>query len=160
LNLDLVEGDRVCLIGHNGAGKTTLLRLVAGIYPPTGGSIETFRKIFALLGNIMMMNPHATGYENIQLVANLFHWPQNRYAESVRVSEEFTELGEDRSVPVRVCSAGMGPRLAFAMATVQTPDILLIDEGIGAGDAQFKEKAQARVRQFVSRAKIILLASH
>jgi ABC-2 type transport system ATP-binding protein/lipopolysaccharide transport system ATP-binding protein len=122
--------------------------------------VEVIGKVFALLGNSMMMNPDATGYETIRLVANLYHWPQERMAEFIRDIEEFTELGEYLSLPTRVYSAGMQTRLAFAMATVQTPDILLIDEGIGAGDAHFQDKAQARVRQFISRAKIILLASH
>jgi ABC-2 type transport system ATP-binding protein/lipopolysaccharide transport system ATP-binding protein len=160
LNLELHEGDRVCLIGHNGAGKTTLLRVLAGIYPTWTGKVEVVGKVFALLGNPMMMNPDATGYETIRLVANLYHWPQERMAEFIRDIEEFTELGEYLSLPTRVYSAGMQTRLAFAMATVQTPDILLIDEGIGAGDAHFQNKAQVRVRQFISRAKIIALASH
>jgi ABC-type polysaccharide/polyol phosphate transport system ATPase subunit len=160
LNLELSEGDRVCLIGQNGAGKTSLLRLIGGIYPPTGGSVEIVGNVFALIGNTTMMNPDATGYENIRLVASLYHWPEERLGEFIRDIEEFTELGEYLSLPTRVYSAGMQTRLAFAMATVHTPDILLIDEGIGAGDAQFQEKAQARVKQFISRAKIILLASH
>lgn len=160
LNLELTEGDRVSLIGHNGAGKTTLLRLVAGIYPASRGAVEVSGKVFALLGGSAALNPDATGYENINLTANINGWPRSRMSEYVRDIEEFTELGEYLSLPVRVYSAGMQTRLAFAMSTMQPPDILLIDEGIGAGDAEFQEKAQARVNQFVSGAKIILLASH
>jgi ABC-2 type transport system ATP-binding protein/lipopolysaccharide transport system ATP-binding protein len=78
----------------------------------------------------------------------------------VREIEEFTELGVYLSLPTRIYSAGMQARLAFALATAQIPDILLVDEGIGAGDAQFQKKAQERVHQFVSRARILLLASH
>jgi len=160
ISLNLEEGDRVCLIGHNGAGKTTLLRLVAGIYPSTTGTVEVAGKVFALLGGSVALNGDATGYENIQLIANLYDWPRERYAEFVRDIEEFTELGEYLTLPTRVYSAGMHSRLAFALATAQSPDILLLDEGIGAGDAQFQKKAKARVQQFVSRARIILLASH
>lgn len=160
LSLELSEGDRVGLIGHNGAGKTTLLRLVAGIYPTTSGTVAVGGKVFALLGNSMALNSDATGYENIKLTANIYDWPRARMAEYIRDIEEFTELGEYLSLPTRVYSAGMQARLAFALATMQSPDILLIDENIGAGDAEFREKAQARVQQFVSRAKIILLASH
>ena len=74
--------------------------------------------------------------------------------------EEFTELGVYLSLPTRIYSTGMQARLSFALATAQNPDILLIDEGIGAGDAHFQEKARARVQRFVSRARILLLASH
>ncbi len=160
LSLDLTEGDRVCLIGHNGAGKTTLLRLVAGIYPTTTGTVEVNGKVFALLGGSIALNSDATGYENIRLIANLYDWPPDEYDAHVRDIEEFTELGDYLSLPTRVYSAGMHSRLAFALATTLAPDILLIDEGIGAGDAQFQKKAQARVKQFVSRARIIMLASH
>jgi ABC-type polysaccharide/polyol phosphate transport system ATPase subunit len=160
LSLDLADGDRVCLIGHNGAGKTTLLRLVAGIYPPSSGSVHVVGRVFALLGNNMVLNNDATGYENIRLIGNLYHWPKARMAEYIREIEDFTELGEYLALPTRVYSAGMQARLAFAIATAQSPDILLIDEGIGAGDAHFQEKAQQRVERFVSGARIILLASH
>jgi ABC-type polysaccharide/polyol phosphate transport system ATPase subunit len=160
ISLDLEEGDRVCLIGHNGAGKTTLLRIVAGIYPASSGSIHVQGSRFALLGGSIAINPDATGYENIRLIANLYDWPRDRYPEIVREIEEFTELGEYLALPTRIYSAGMQARLAFALATEQNPDILLIDEGIGAGDAQFQKKSSERVQQFVNRAKILLLASH
>jgi ABC-2 type transport system ATP-binding protein/lipopolysaccharide transport system ATP-binding protein len=160
ISMDLREGDRVCLIGHNGAGKTTLLRLVAGIYASTTGTVEVSGSVFALLGGSIALSSDATGYENIKLMASLLDWPREKYADYVRDIEEFTELGEYLSLPTRVYSAGMHSRLSFALATVQTPDILLMDEGIGAGDAHFQEKAQKRVKQFVSRARIMLLASH
>jgi ABC-type polysaccharide/polyol phosphate transport system ATPase subunit len=161
-NLDLVieEGDRVCVIGHNGAGKTTLLRLIAGIYPPSSGRMDVEGKVMALLGQNLAPNPDATGYENINLVANLYDWPKARLPEYIRDIEEFTELGEYLSLPTRIYSAGMHARLAFAMATIQAPDVLLIDEAIGAGDAHFQEKAKARTRDFISRAKIMIMASH
>lgn len=160
LSLELEEGDRVCLIGHNGAGKTTLLRVVAGIYPVSTGSVDVKGSAFALLGGSLALNSDATGYENIKLIANLYNWPRNKYQDLIYDIEEFTELGVYLGLPTRVYSAGMQARLAFALATAQNPDILLIDEGIGAGDAHFQEKARERVSQFVSRARILLLASH
>jgi homopolymeric O-antigen transport system ATP-binding protein len=159
LSLELSEGDRVCVIGHNGSGKTTLLRLVAGIYPTTRGSIETEGNVLALL-NSMPLNSDATGYENIKLTAEINGWPRSRSADYIRDIEDFTELGEYLSLPTRVYSAGMQARLAFGLSTMQSPDILLIDEGIGAGDADFQVKAQARIERFVGGTKIILLASH
>jgi ABC-type polysaccharide/polyol phosphate transport system ATPase subunit len=160
VNLELSQGDRVCLIGHNGAGKTTLLRLLAGIYPPSTGVIEISGRVFALLGNSMSLNSDATGYENIRLIASLYNWPKDQLSAYIRDIEEFTELGEYLSLPTRVYSAGMQARLAFAMATTQSADILLIDENVGAGDAQFQEKSRERIAHFMNRAKIILLASH
>jgi ABC-type polysaccharide/polyol phosphate transport system ATPase subunit len=160
LDLELEEGDRVCLIGHNGAGKTTLLRLMAGIYPPTSGRMEIDGKVMALLGNNLALNSDATGYENIRLVASLYDWPKDQLADYIRDIEDFTELGEYLSLPTRIYSAGMLARLAFGIATMQSPDVLLLDEGIGAGDAHFQAKAQARAHDFVSRAKIMVLASH
>ncbi len=160
LDLELREGDRVCVMGHNGAGKTTLLRVIAGIYPPSSGSISIDGKVMALLGGSLALNPDATGYENIRLIAGLYDWPKSKLPDYVRDIEEFTELGEYLSLPARVYSAGMLARLAFAMATTQAPDVLLIDEGIGAGDAQFQAKAEIRAKDFISRAKIMVLASH
>jgi ABC-2 type transport system ATP-binding protein/lipopolysaccharide transport system ATP-binding protein len=160
LDLELADGDRVCLIGHNGSGKTTLLRLIAGIYPTTEGQMEVDGKVLALLGNSLAENPDATGYENISLIANLLDWPKAKLPDYIREIEEFTELGEYLSLPTRIYSAGMLARLAFAMVTVQSPDVLLMDEGIGVGDAQFQAKAQVRARHFVNRAKIMVLASH
>jgi ABC-type polysaccharide/polyol phosphate transport system ATPase subunit len=160
VDLSLSEGDRVCVIGHNGAGKTTLLRTIAGIYPTSSGSLQISGKIFALLGTSLVFNPDATGYENINLVASLFDWPTERASEYIRDIEEFTELGEYLSLPTRIYSAGMQARLAFALATLQPYGILLIDEGIGALDSDFQEKAQARIHKLVGRTEILLLASH
>jgi ABC-type polysaccharide/polyol phosphate transport system ATPase subunit len=160
IDLELEEGDRVCVIGHNGAGKTTLLRVIAGIYPPSSGRVKVDGKVMALLGQNLAPNPDATGYENINLIANLYDWPKERLPEYIRDIEEFTELGEYLSLPARIYSAGMHARLAFATATIQVPDVLLIDEAIGAGDAHFQEKARARTEEFISRAKIMIMASH
>jgi len=116
--------------------------------------------VMALLGQNLAPNPDATGYENIGLVADLYDWPRERLPEYIRDIEEFTELGEYLALPTRIYSAGMNARLSFAMATIQVPDVLLIDEAIGAGDAHFQAKARARTEQFISRAKIMVMASH
>jgi ABC-2 type transport system ATP-binding protein/lipopolysaccharide transport system ATP-binding protein len=160
VDLNLSEGDRVCVIGHNGAGKTTLLRLIAGIYPATRGRLEISGKVFALVGTSLVFDQDATGYENINLVANVYDWPQERATDHIRDIEEFTELGEYLSLPTRIYSAGMQARLAFALATLQPSDILLIDEGIAALDADFQQKAHARIKKLAGRMKILLIASH
>jgi len=160
LTLSLAEGERIALIGHNGAGKTTLLRVLAGIYPCSSGLREVDGSVGALLAANMALNSDATGYENIRLVATLEGWPKDRLKDYIADIEEFTELGEYLGLPLRVYSVGMAARLSFAMATIRAPDILLVDENIGAGDAQFQEKARRRVDQFLGRVKIIVIASH
>ena len=160
ISIDLNEGDRVCLIGPNGAGKTTLLRTMAGIYPHSGGVLDIDGTVFALLGATVSLNPDATGYENINLFADLYRWPRARMPEIVSEIEGFSELGEYLSLPTRVYSAGMQTRLGFAIATSQSPDILLVDEAISTGDTHFQNKAKERLSTFLSQAKIIVLASH
>jgi ABC-type polysaccharide/polyol phosphate transport system ATPase subunit len=160
LTVSLREGERVALIGQNGAGKTTLLRVLAGIYPCASGVKEVNGSVGTLLAANMALNSDATGYENIRLVSTLEGWPKERLDDYIADIEEFTELGEYLGLPLRVYSAGMAARLSFAMATIRAPDILLIDENIGAGDAQFQDKARRRVDQFLGRVKIIVIASH
>ena len=135
LSVEFTEGDRVCLIGHNGAGKTTLLRLLAGIYPSTGGKVEIDGKVMAVLGTSVALNPDATGYENIQICSRLWGLSPEQIAASLDDIVSFTELGDYLDVPVRTYSTGMMLRLAFAIATVRDPEILLLDEIIGVGDA-------------------------
>lgn len=159
ITLNLESGDRLALIGHNGAGKSTLLRTMSGIYPSTSGSIESKGSIY-LYGGVTAINPDASGYENIRLAIKLGNLPKSRTADYIKDIEDFTELGEYLDMPARIYSAGMWARLAFAMATMHTPDILLIDEDIGAGDAKFADKVEERIRNFAAAANIIVVASH
>jgi len=159
ISMDLSGGDRVALIGHNGAGKSTLLRFMAGIYPSSSGTLETEGNIH-LYGGITPINPDASGYENIRLAAELNHLPRTNIEGYLKDVEEFTELGEYLDMPTRIYSAGMVARLSFAIATMHTPEILLIDEGIGAGDAKFANKVRERIDTFTQKASIMVVASH
>ncbi len=160
VTLSFNHGDRVGLVGHNGAGKTTLLRVLAGIYEPTIGTAKIDGQTAPLFDVALGMDPESTGYENIVL-RGLFLGLTYREIEA-RVDEiaEFTELGNFLELPIRTYSAGMRMRLAFAVSTSIEPDILLLDEGIGAGDAAFLEKASRRLKEFTEKAAIIVLASH
>jgi ABC-2 type transport system ATP-binding protein len=160
VTLSFQHGDRVGLVGHNGAGKTTLLRVLAGIYEPTIGTAEIEGHVAPLFDVSLGMDPESTGYENIVL-RGLFLGLTHREIDA-RVDEiaEFTELGRFLTLPIRTYSAGMRMRLAFAVSTSIEPDILLLDEGIGAGDAAFLEKAHRRLAEFTGKAAIIVLASH
>ena len=160
ISLDLKDGDRLALIGRNGAGKTSLLRLIAGIYEPTRGEVRCEGKVAPLLNISLGIDQDATGYENIFL-AGLYLGMERQETERITPSiEEFTELGEYLSMPVRSYSAGMLMRLAYAVATSIQPDILLIDEVIGAGDAHFLVKARARGQELIHSSNILVFASH
>lgn len=159
MSLEIAHGDRVALIGHNGAGKTTLLRYIAGIYPEESGIKEVEGSLY-IYGGTTTINPDATGYENVRLAMQLGGLPLNKFEEYKKDIADFTELGEYLEMPTRIYSAGMTARLSFAVATMNAPEILLIDEGIGAGDAKFANKAEERIKFFTQKASIIVCASH
>jgi ABC-2 type transport system ATP-binding protein/lipopolysaccharide transport system ATP-binding protein len=160
LDLNIEHGERVALIGHNGAGKTTLLRVLAGIYAPQHGRVVVKGRIAPLFDIGLGMDGEATGYDNIRL-RGLYLGLSRREVEG-RIDEiaDFTELGAFLDMPIRTYSAGMQARLSFAISTSVDPEILLLDEGIGAGDSAFIDKANARLDRFVARAGILVLASH
>lgn len=160
ISLKLEQGARIGLIGHNGAGKTTLLRVMAGIYPPNSGTIQSSGRITSLLDIGLGINPNASGRENIYLRALYMGRSHKETDDIIDDIAEFAELGPFLSMPVRTYSAGMQTRLLFAVATAFRTDILLLDEGIGAGDAAFAERAQIRLQSFVDQAGILVFASH
>lgn len=159
-SLTLNDGDRVALIGHNGAGKTTLLRVLAGIFEPAAGTVTVNGRVTPMFDVSLGIDPESTGYENIVLRGLYLGLTRAEIMARRESVAEFTELGPFLNLPVRTYSAGMQARLAFAMATCIEPDILLLDEGIGAGDADFLAKANARLDQFINKAGILVLASH
>ena len=160
VSFTLNHGDRVGLVGHNGAGKTTLLRVLAGIYEPNEGRVEIEGSIAPLFDITLGMDPESSGYENIMLRGLFLGLTDKEIHDRLDDISAFTELGDFLKLPIRTYSAGMRMRLAFAVATSIHPDILLLDEGIGAGDAGFLQKAKQRLDDFTSKAAIIVLASH
>lgn len=154
------DGDRVGLVGHNGAGKSTFLRVLAGIYEPCTGSLRISGKVAPIFDIALGMDMEATGYENIILRGLFLGLRRKEIEKKTEEILEFTELGDFLGLPVRTYSAGMRLRLAFAVSTAIEPEILLLDEGIAAGDAAFLQKATERLKRFASNASIIVLASH
>ena len=160
VNLVFERGDRVGLIGANGAGKTTLLRVLAGVYQPTRGQVWRQGRVASLFDISLGIDPDATGYENIVMRGMLLGLTPAEVRKRSDEIEAFTELGDYLAMPVYTYSTGMMLRLAFAVCTCIEPEILLMDEWIGVGDAAFVEKAERRLEEFVARAGILVLASH
>lgn len=160
INLSLRHGDRVALVGHNGAGKSTLLRLLSSIYEPTRGSARVVGRVAPVFDLGVGMDPEISGYENI-IIRGLF-LGMNRKQMEARIDDiaEFTELGDYLSMPLRTYSTGMRVRLALGVVTSIDPEILILDEGIGAVDAEFLEKARDRLNDLVRRSGILVFASH
>ncbi|MFC8045025.1 ABC transporter ATP-binding protein [Nocardia sp. NPDC057353] len=160
ITLSLREGDRIGLVGHNGAGKSTLLRLLSGIYEPSRGSARIRGRVAPVFDLGVGMDPEISGFENI-VIRGLF-LGQTRKQMMAKIDEiaEFTELGEYLSMPLRTYSTGMRVRLAMGVVTSIDPEILLLDEGIGAVDAEFMKKARKRLQELVSRSGILVFASH
>jgi lipopolysaccharide transport system ATP-binding protein len=160
ISLTLNEGDRLGIVGSNGSGKTSLLRLLAGVYTPTSGAITREGKIDSLLAIGAGMDMEQDAFANIKLKLTLLGAVKSELDERTRTILEFADLGEFASLPVRTYSSGMLVRLGFAIATSVVPEILLMDEWLSAGDADFGKKAQTRIREVVDSSKILTIASH
>jgi lipopolysaccharide transport system ATP-binding protein len=160
VTVEIRAGEKVGLLGHNGAGKTTFLKMLAGLYPISSGVRLVEGKIRAFFDLSLGFEPDASGRENI-LYRGLLLGMTPRYMRAME-SEivEFAGLGEFIDYPVKTYSAGMQVRLAFAVSTMVSGDLLLLDEVIGAGDAAFMSKAKNRILSLIDRSEILILASH
>lgn len=160
LNLEIHDGDRIGLVGHNGSGKSTLLRVIAGVYEPVSGSVEVHGKIASMLNIWLGMNLDASGIENIYLRGRVLGMRNDDIDKVADEICEFAELGDFIHMPLRTYSSGMSMRLAFAISTSVAADIILMDEWLSVGDADFSAKAQVRLNQLLGRTKVLIVASH
>lgn len=160
ISFTLQEGDRIGLIGHNGAGKSTLLKVLAGIYQPTSGDLTISGRIVSTLNLSLGMEPEATGLENIIMRGLLLGMKKQEIKQRIDDIAAFTELGDYLNMPVRIYSSGMATRLAFVTVTAMDADVVLMDEIISTGDTSFIDKAEERLKNFMSRSKVLVLASH
>lgn len=160
VTLRAVEGDRVGLVGHNGAGKSTLLRVLSGIYYPTIGVADIDGDCVSLINIALGIDAEATGRDNIKIRATMMGMsPQELDARYDGIAE-FSGLGDFLEMPFRTYSTGMQLRLAFAVSTAISPEILIMDEWLSTGDEDFKERANKRLHDVVGATKILILASH
>ena len=160
INLDILPGQRVGLLGHNGAGKSTFLKMLAGLYPISSGRREVVGTVRSLFDLSLGFEPDASGRENI-LYRGLLLGLTPRFMRQIEDEVvAFADLGEFIDYPIKTYSAGMQVRLAFAISTAVGGDILLLDEVIGAGDANFMAKAKQRIMNLIEKSEILVLASH
>ena len=160
ISMELETGDRLGLIGHNGAGKTTLLRVLAGIYMPTSGTVSVTGTVTPLIDSSFGVDIDGTGMENIYLRGLYLGRSRQEIDAALDDIVAFCELGAFLDLPLRTYSAGMVARLLFSVSTAFRPDVLLMDEGIGTGDAHFMKRMKDRLSRFLDSAAIVVMASH
>jgi len=160
INFALNEGDRLGIIGHNGAGKTTLLKVLAGVYEPDKGLVEVNGRISSMIDIGLGLDASLTGRDNILVMGRMRGISTREVLAKFPEIVEFSELGGYIDLPVKSYSAGMQARLVFAVATTLQPDVLLLDEWIGAGDASFHHKATSRMNDILSQSRVMVLATH
>lgn len=160
INLEIKPGERLALIGHNGAGKSTLLKTIGGLYPISAGKREVKGRIRALFDLNLGFEPEASGRDNILYRGLLLGMKPKEMKLIMDEIIGFTDIGQFIDYPIKTYSAGMLVRLAFAISTSIPGDLLLLDEVIGAGDADFAVKSLNRINQLIKNAEIMILASH
>lgn len=160
ISFEIDAGQRVGLVGRNGSGKSTLLRMLGGIYEPTAGELRVEGQTSSLFNINLGMQPEATGRHNILIRGLIKGMSRQAIDEKMEDIIDFSELGDFIDMPLRTYSQGMAMRLSFAIATTFSPEILLLDEWIGAGDKDFQKKASTRMNELVAGSGITVIASH
>lgn len=160
VTLHLNDGDRLAIIGHNGAGKSSLLKLIAGIYPPSSGTLSVDGSISSMFELATGFEMEQNGWNNIYLRGLMLGQKPEEIKAKMKEIAEFSELGSFLNMPVKYYSSGMFIRLAFSVSTAIEPDILLLDEVIAAGDAGFLDKANHRLHEMINTSKIMIFVTH
>ena len=160
VTLDVHYGTVLGIIGSNGAGKSSLMRVISGIIPPSQGRVEVFGSVSTLLALGVGFNPAMSGRENVYLGGLAAGMSRSEIDEKFEAIADFSELGDAIDAPMRTYSSGMFARLAFSVAAIVEPDILIIDEALSTGDAKFKEKSLNRVKELRTADRALILVSH
>lgn len=160
VTIQIKSGEAVGIVGVNGAGKSTLLKMLTGTTQPTLGKVEIHGSVAALLELGMGFHPEFTGRQNVYMAGQLLGMTVSEINDLMPQIEGFAEIGDYIDQPLRVYSSGMSVRLAFSLATAKRPDILIVDEALAVGDAQFQHKCFSRIKEFKDRGTTLLFVSH
>lgn len=160
INAEIFDSEIVGIIGRNGSGKSTLLRIMGGVFPPDEGQVRISGTISLLAGVGVGFNKNLTGLENTYLYASLMGWKKKQIDNKLDDIIAFSELGHHFERPIKTYSSGMKARLGISVATAFRPDILLIDEVLGVGDASFRKKSERRVREMIGKSGTVVIVSH
>ncbi len=160
VSFEVMRGDSVGLVGLNGSGKSTMLKVIAGVLKPTEGKVTVNGTIAPLIELGAGFDMDLTARENVFLNGALLGYNRKQMEEQYPDIVQFSELADFMDVPVKNFSSGMVSRLAFAIATIGTPDILIVDEVLSVGDFHFQEKCEARIQNMRDHGTTILFVSH
>lgn len=160
VNFEVKRGEILGIIGRNGAGKSTILKVISGILKPTEGNIEINGTVVPMLELGSGFDPELTGKENIFLNGAILGYSEEFLAEKYNDIVEFSELEEFINVPLRNYSSGMRARLGFSIASLVQPDILIVDEVLSVGDANFKEKSRKKMLEMMKSGSTVIFVSH
>ena len=160
VSFEIKRGESIGIIGRNGAGKTTLLKVLAGVTPPTRGTVDLYGRIFPMIELNAGIHSDLTGRENVYLLGAIMGLHRREIAAKMPEIEDFCELGEWFEQPVRKYSSGMLARLGFAIAMYVDADVLLIDEVLAVGDITFQRKSLDRMERLQESGKTIIFVSH
>lgn len=161
ISFEIEEGKILGIIGKNGSGKSTMLRAIAGIFSPDKGTINLYNNSVSLLSIGVGFNKKLTGYENIYLSGMLLGFSEDEIKKKEKEIIDFADIGDFIFKPVKTYSSGMYSKLAFAITAILETDIMLIDEVLSVGDAQFKKKSYEKMKELISNDKrTVIIVSH
>ena len=160
ITCQIKDGERVAIMGHNGSGKTTFLKLISGIYKPSSGFFSTDNDVYPIIHKGFLTSTHLSGYAASKAQYLMFNNHDEGLEEYIEKVIEFADIGDFFYLPIKIYSPGMQARLLFTLITSFYPKCIALDEGLGTADKDFKEKAQKKIDDMLSKSGTLVFASH